>query len=133
LGWGGEGEEGSVCAAAGEGKVGFGDGWWQDDLWPPDGIRRPVELRPFPFLFNWGSGRSWAGEVGPSGGVCHASCKKAHGKAISLPCVSKKRTAKALFAVRFSKNALLIKILKLSNDFGKTPIFYIEQFILSIA
>jgi hypothetical protein len=30
-GWGGEEEEGSVCAAAGEGEVGFGDGWWQDE------------------------------------------------------------------------------------------------------
>jgi hypothetical protein len=35
--------------------------------------------------------------------VRHA--KKAHGKGISLPCVSKKRTTKTLFAVRFLKNA----------------------------
>jgi hypothetical protein len=44
-GWGGEGEEGFVYAAAGEGEVGFGDGWWQDDLWPPDGIRRQERER----------------------------------------------------------------------------------------
>jgi hypothetical protein len=42
---GGEGEEGFVYAAAGEGEVGFGDGWWQDDLWPPDGIRRQERER----------------------------------------------------------------------------------------
>jgi hypothetical protein len=51
-----------------------------------------------------------AGEVGPAKlghpvelDVHHA--KKAHDKAISLPCVSKKHTAKTLFAVCFLKKA----------------------------
>jgi hypothetical protein len=105
--WRGSGwaeRERRVCAAAGEGEVGFEmvhrgvySRGRHDDSWPPDGIRQPVELRRF-FLFNWANGRSWAG------GVCRHA-KKTHGKAISLSCVSKKRTKKALFAVRFSKNA----------------------------
>jgi hypothetical protein len=36
---------GSGWGRRGEGQLGFGHGWWQDDLWPLDGIRRPVELR----------------------------------------------------------------------------------------
>jgi hypothetical protein len=75
----------------------------QDDSWPPDGIKRSMELNRF-FLFIWSAGTDGTVELGQPVEFACAGCKM-HGKAISLLYISKKRTTKALFAARFSKNA----------------------------